>query len=381
MIDRRHFQDGALIVGAAGLFVLLAAVFFDPMHALRAYLYAWLACLGISLGSMSILMMQYLTGGRWGMLIRRLAEAAAMTLPLLAILFIPIALGARSLFPWAQSAAIESSAILRHRQVAFTLPLVLVRCAIYFAIWIFWAWRLRTLSLDYDVDLNPRRLVRLRRYSAAGLVIYFATMSLAAVDWIASREVDWYSSTFGLAVVVGQAVAGVAFLILIIALVRPNASHELLHDLGNLLLTVVVLWAYIEFAQFLVIWAGNMQEDITWFYHRTHRGWGWIGMALILLHFAVPFAFLLFQDSKRSIRRLAWIAGGVLVMRVVHLLWMIAPSSMSEIPHSVQWLDLIAPLGVGGIWFAMYLWILNRHAIVPAELGLDERADEQPAVA
>jgi hypothetical protein len=206
-------------------------------------------------------------------------------------------------------------------------------------------------------------------------------MSLAAVDWIASREVDWYSSTFGLAVVVGQAVAGVAFLILIIALVRPNASRELLHDLGNLLLTVVVLWAYIEFAQFLVIWAGNMQEDITWFYHRTHRGWGWIGMALILLHFAVPFAFLLFQDSKRSIRRLAWIAGGVLVMRVVHLLWMIAPSSRSEIPHGVQWLDLIAPLGVGGIWFAMYLWILNRHALVPAELGLDERADEQPAVA
>jgi hypothetical protein len=361
----------ALIVGAAGLAILLIAGFFDVDHALRAYLYAWLVCLGIALGSVALMMMHELTGGTWGLLVRPSAEAAARTLPLLAVLFIPIALGASHLFPWARASEVASSALLRHRQIAFAPGLVLLRSVIYFAMWIFLAWGMQS---------------RLRRFSGLGLVIYFATISLAAMDWIASREVDWYSSTFGLAFVVGQAATAVSFLIVVLALlqsqpaVRAVTLPDIVHDLGNLLLTIVVLWAYIEFAQFLVIWCGNMQEDITWFYHRSHRGWNWVGTGLIVLHFAVPFVFLLFQGSKRNINRLAMVAGGVLFMRVVHVLWMIAPSNRGEVPHAIHWLDLIAPFGVGGIWFACFLWLLRRRPLV-FEGIIDERGDEQPAIA
>lgn len=361
----------AFLLGSVFLAVWSVGALIDLPHALRAYLIGWLICLAIALGSMAILMLHHLTGGAWGYLIRRPAESAAMTLPLLALLFIPIAMGLRFVFPWARGGEVSDHALLQHRHLLFNRPSFLIRAAIYFAIWIFWAWRLRRLSLDHDRSANPTLLQRLRRYSASGLVLYFFTMSSAAVDWIASREVDWYSSTFGLAVIVGQGVAGIAFLILILALLpdAPDlqglAAPERVHDLGNLLLTVVVLWSYISFAEFLVIWIGNMQEDNLWFYHRLQRGWGWVGTLIILLHFALPFVLLLFQRSKRNLPVLATIAGGVLVMRVVQVLWLIVPSSLNAEPRVVHWLDFIAPVGIAAMWLTFFLWILSRQPLIP----------------
>lgn len=367
----RRAQLPALIVGIIGMIVLLIALFFDAEHALRAYLFAWLFCLSIALGSMAVLMLQHLTGGTWGWLIRRPAEAAAITLPLLALLFLPIAIGASHIYPWAQPAIVSGNAHLEHRQTLFQPWFVYVRAAIYFAIWIFWAWQLRRLSLRHDRSGDPKLLGRLRVFSAAGFLVYFLSVSSAAVDWIASREVDWYSSTFGMMTITGQAAAAAAFLILVLALlraapplksvVRPNLTH----DLGNLLLTLVVLWAYVTFAQYLVIWIGNTQDDNLWYYHRTHDGWAWVGTAIILLHFALPFVFLLFQQTKRNLRLLGGVAAGVLVMRAVDVLWMVAPSSLGPAPHHVSWADFVSPLAVGGVWFACFLWVLVRQPLIP----------------
>jgi hypothetical protein len=338
---------------------------------MRAYLYAWLFCLGIALGSMSVVMLHHLTGGAWGYLVRRPAEAAMGTLPLLALLFIPIAIGFHALFPWARPADVAQHAVLRYRQTLFAPKWVLLRAVIYFAIWIFWGWRLRRLSFLHDETGDANLLRRLSRLSGAGFVIYFATMSLAAADWIASREVDWYSSTFGLLVLVGQAVTATAFLLVVLALLRDEspvreiAETDRVHDLGNLLLTIVVLWAYIAFAQLLVIWMGNMQDDAIWYVHRNRQGWGWIGRALIVLHFAVPFVLLLFQSTKRSIRALACVAGGVLFMRLIDVLWMIAPSSLDEYAHGISWLDFISPLALCGLWFAAFVWLLARRPLIP----------------
>jgi hypothetical protein len=205
-------------------------------------------------------------------------------------------------------------------------------------------------------------------------------MSLAGFDWIASREIDWYSSTFGLALIVGQGVAGTAFLIVMLQLLRDAprvnaaiAEKNRFHDLGNLLLTVVVLWAYISFAQLLVIWMGNMQDDITWFYHRTHRGWKFVAVLLITVHFGLPFILLLFQGSKRNLRVLATIAGGLLVMRAIDVLWMVVPSNGGQTPRAIHWLDPVGIVGVCGIWFAVFLTLLKRHPLIP--LGF-ERAIE-----
>jgi hypothetical protein len=364
-------QWPSLLVGIGGLLVCLIVWFFDPYHALRAYLYAWLLWLGVALGSMALVMLHCLTGGWWGWVIRRPAEAAAMTLPLLLVLFIPLALGLHYIYPWADPAQIASHAVLRHRQSFFAPWFVLLRTLIYFAIWIFWAWRLRSLSLAHDEAGDAKSVMRLRVMSGAGFVVYFATMSSAAMDWIASREVDWYSSTFGLVTILGQAVIATAFVIIVLALLwdafplSELAAPDPAHDLGNLLLTNVVLWSYVAFAEFLVIWIGNSQEDNTWYYHRMHRGWNWAGTAIILLHFAVPFVMLLFQQVKRNLRVLACVAGGIFLVRIVHVLWMVAPSSPTPQPHAVYWLDFIAPFGVGGVWFALFLWLLRRRPLMP----------------
>jgi hypothetical protein len=365
-------QRPSIIVGASALLICAIAGIFDPFHALRAYLFAWLACVGIALGALSLIMLHCLTGGRWGWALRRPAEAATLTLPLLLVLFIPLAIGLKQIYPWADSAQVHTQIIVQHRQTLFAPWKVLMRTVLFFAIWIFWARRLCALSLAQEQSGNPLIALQLRRLSAIGFVVYFITMSLAAMDWIASREVDWYSSTFGLLVIIGQAVIATAFLIVILALLsdapvlRSIAMPETLNDLGNLLLTMVVLWSYVEFAQFLVIWMGNSQEDNLWYYHRSHRGWGIVGTALILIHFAIPFVLLLFQNVKRYLPKLAAVAGVVLVMRIVHVLWMVAPSSSQSIPRAVHWLDLIAPFGVGGIWFGLFVWILKQRPLVAA---------------
>ena len=363
-----------LIVGGASIVALVAFALFDLDAALRGYLVGWLLCLAAALGAMAWTMIHHLTGGRFGWLIRRPGEAAAATLPAIAVAFLPIALGARRLFPWADAHAIAASELLRHRNVAFATPLTLGRAGVFLALWCSLGWLLGRWSRGHDRDSDPRHLARLATLSAAGLIVYFVTMSLASVDWIASREVDWYSSTFGVLTVLGQATSGLCVLILAVWLSRDRAGlRELLdekratHDLGNLLLVSVVLWAYVSFMQFLVIWSGDSQEDNRWFVHRNRGAWQVVGIALIALHFAVPFLLLLQQDVKRNLNRLALVAAGVLVMRAVDVVWTIVPSEAGKF-------SIAEPLAIVGC-FALWAWhfagLLDRAPIVPRARELE----------
>jgi hypothetical protein len=367
----------ALVVGAVALLACGAAAVFGSVDAiLRSYLFAWVFWVGIAVGSLGVLMLHHLVGGAWGEVIRRPAEAAAMTLPLLAVLFIPIAFGLHPLFPWARADEVAQDALLQHRRPLFNVGAFLIRVAMYFAIWILIAWRLRSLSLreaapqtTAEDDFEIHR--RLRSASALGTVLYFITGSLFAVDLIMSRETDWYSSTFGWSVIMGQVLSGLCVLIVVLVLLHRDepmnrvVDPDHFHDLGNLLQTVVVLWSYIAFAQFLVIWLGNTQEDIRWYVHRTHGLWRGFAAAIMLLHFAVPFAVLLSQDAKRSPRAMGWLAGALLPLRAMDVLWMVAPSSPTAEPHHAYWSDPVALFGIGGIWLAMFLWLLKRHPLLP----------------
>jgi hypothetical protein len=356
--------SGALILGVAALAGARA-----PEWALRGYLVGWLMCLGVALGSMAMLMMHHLTGGMWGAALRRPAEAAAMTIPLLGLASLPLMIGMKRVFPWADPVAVSADALLQHRAPLYATPVVLIRWALYFAIWSGFAWRLRSLSLRHDRTGDDALLQTSRAVSAAGLVAYFITMSFAAIDWVGSREVDWYSSTFGLLFVVGQAAAGLAFLIIVLARSGPALQSQLrdptraAHDLGNLLQTVVVLWAYIAFAQFLVIWIGNSQDDVVWFHHRNQGLWHVATISLIVLHFGTPFILLLFQRAKRDLGTLAAIAAGVLAMRFVDVLWMVVPSAHGPMAEPLRWPDLAMPLGLGLIWLSAFAWILSRHPL------------------
>jgi hypothetical protein len=369
----------AAAVGAGGILVSLIELFVRREQFFRSWLYAWLLVLGIALGAMGMVMLQHLVVGEWGLLIRRSGEAAALTLPVVLILGLPLLFGLHDLFPWASPDEVARDPVLNHRRVLFNVPSVLLRSAIYFAVWILLAWRLRANSLRLDRDPTDARALRLRRLGAAGMVLYFLTMSSAAVDWIMSREPHWYSTVFGFIVIISQGLSGTAFLILILALLSRDppmdtaARPDLLHDLGNILLMMVVLWAYLSFAQLLVIWLGNTQEEIPWYVHRSKGLWRLVTVLLVVFQFFGPFVLLLMQAVKRDARAMAWLAGGVLFMQWLNMLWMIEPSSPTADPHALSWLDFVTPIGIGGVWFASFLWLLRRRPLLPVGLAVAVR--------
>lgn len=375
-----------LLMGAAVCAVILIiAVFFepgrhvgfDPSTVLRSWLFAWIFWFGISVGSMGIVMMHHLLGGGWGYLIRRFGETAGAVVPVMAILFIPIILGVRWIYPWAMPDFLTTDAVVRHRAHFLNWPAWTIRSLIYLAVFTALTWSLRTTSLAHDRTASPSLLGRFRRLSAGGEVIYFAVMSLASVDWIMSREPHWRSTVFGFLVVISQAVSAAAFLILMVrvysdepqlrAVLYPNYRN----DLGNVLLVFVILWAYLSLSQFLIIWLGNGQDEIEWYVRRTDGVWRLVGAALILFHFLVPFILLLQQRLKRNLGRLAAVAALVLLMRVIDVMYWIVPTQAHPMQPSLTnafysgVLNVLALLSVGGIWFAAFVWMLQSKPILP----------------
>jgi hypothetical protein len=216
-------------------------------------------------------------------------------------------------------------------------------------------------------------------------VIYFVTASLAASDWVMSREAHYYSSVFGFIAIAGQCVAGLCFVLVVLRLLADRPPLDLaaqpkpLHDLGNLLLTCVVLWAYMSFAQLLVNWVGNTQEDVTWYVHRSQGGWRFVSVLLIAFHFFVPFVLLLFQPTKRNLVPLARLAAALLALRLIDVLWTVAPSSPTEQAGGLYWTDLFAPIGVGGVWLAGFLWVLRRAPVIASGLVVAPPAPHETA--
>ncbi|HTW95035.1 MAG TPA: hypothetical protein VMD30_09595, partial [Tepidisphaeraceae bacterium] len=263
--DFRKVIRWSLIAGAAWIAAVVVGWIFQPEKFYQAYLLAWMFWLGVTLGSIGIVMLHHLTGGNWGIMVRRLGEHAGMTLPLLYVLFIPILIGMHWLYPWDQSGALAGDATLRHDTPYLNVAFFCWRAAIYGAIWLALAWYLRSASLRYDRTLNESTAVHMHNVSAGGMVIYFVSMSLACVDWLMSLEPHWASTVFGFIIIVGQALGGLCVLVAFFTLMtrtRPftaRARPEYLNDLGNLMLTLVILWAYMSFAQLLVIWMGNKQ--------------------------------------------------------------------------------------------------------------------------
>jgi hypothetical protein len=321
------------------------------------------------LGSLAIVMVPHLSGGAWGLVIRRVLESATRTMPLVALLFVPLLFGLASLYPWARPDVVAADVALQRKQAYLNVPFFIARTAIYFALWGGIAFFLNRWSLEQDRrgTVSDRRF---RLLSAPGLLIYGLTVTFMSVDWVMSLDPHWFSTIFGVLFMGGQALSAMAFAIavlLVLAAYPPLSeivapSH--FHDLGKLLLAFVMLWAYFAFSQFLIIWSGNLPEEIPWYIHRLHGGWRWVALLIVVGHFVLPFVLLLSRDLKRTGRTLAAVAGLVIVMRLVDLFWMIAPVSR-EGEFGLHWLDLAAPLGVGGLWLAFYIRQLGSRALLP----------------
>lgn len=366
--DLARLHRIALVVGVLGALACVAGLFVDRQQFFRSYLISWLFWMGLAMGGFGTMMLHHMTGGAWGLMVRRTFEAGAKTLPAIVALFLPILVGLDELFPWARPEA-ATDALIQEKVWYLNVEFFTLRAFIYFAIWGVFAWALIRLSRIQDETKDPKLFRRMQNIAGPGLGIYGLTATFASVDWLMSLDPHWYSSLFGVYFIGGQAVAAMAFMILMVNYFskREPMSGALLprhyHDYGNLLMAFVMLWTYFGLSQFLIIWSGNLPEETVWFLHRQKHGWQWVSLALVAFHFAVPFFLLLSRSNKRRIGSLAKIAGLLLVMHWVDLVWQAAPA-WSEHP-ALHWLDVATMAAVGGLWFAAFASLLRRRVLLP----------------
>ncbi|HEY9139784.1 MAG TPA: hypothetical protein VIN93_02785 [Bryobacteraceae bacterium] len=367
----RQWRSRFAVFGAAGLLATVAGLFLvSPNQFYRSWLWSHLFVLGLSAGSLAWLMVQYLTGGAWGVIIRRPAEAAARTLPLVVLLFIPIFIGIRNLYPWSHSDIMMADAVLRQKRLYLNLPFFAIRALLYLGGWCFLSWFMNRWSAieDREGGLTPRR--KMGALSGPGLIFMGLTITFMATDWVLSINPRWYSTMYGLLMIAGYALSSMAFLIAVMVFLaarKPMAdvlTPRHLHDLGKLMFMLVMLWAYFAFSQFLIIWAGNLPEEIPWYLVRLRSGWQYMALAIVIGHFALPFALLLSRDLKRNFKLLRNIALFVLLMRAIDTYWDVAPEFRKG-SFSPSWMDLSALLGLGGIWLAYFLGQLEKRPLLP----------------
>jgi hypothetical protein len=377
-----RFQQGALIVGVVFSVVMLVGSFMDRAQFFHSYLFGFSFWAGISIGALALLMLQHLTGGGWGLVIRRVLEAATRTLPLMLILFLPIIFGAHWIYPWTHPEEMAKNAALVEKAKYLNLTFFTARAAIYFAIWLTLAFFLNRWSLLQDETAAGQFTKRMRVISGPGMVLLVFTVTFASIDWFMSLDPEWSSTIYGFIFVGAWSLSALAFVVAAMAaLVRYEPMNNVVgqshfHDLGKLLLALVMLWSYFAFSQFLIVWSGNLPEEIRWYLPRTHGAWGAIALAVVILHFAFPFLFLLSRSFKRNAGKLVIVALLILVMRLVDLFWMITPNFTGEHFH-ISWMDVVAPIGIGGLWLGFFARALTRRPLIPINDPLYETVLEQ----
>jgi hypothetical protein len=363
----------APMVGGVALLVCIIGAPFSPQQFFRAYLAAYCFWLGIPLGSLSVLMIYHLTGGAWGFLIRRILEAATRTLPLMAILFVPIACGMalNKLYVWTDPAVARSSAAMRQKTDWYLIPwFFCVRAALFFVLWIALAYLLNTLSRRQDQASDERLRRWLARISGIGLAVYGVTITFASVDWVMSLQPAFRSTIFGPIFASGQILSGHAFALVVLCWLvsRPPLnrvySKEAFIDLGSLQFTFLIIWSYVCFFQFMLVWIANQRYDSIWYLPRTVGGWQWVVWALFILHFVVPFFLLLTRDVKTTPRSLAQVAGLLLFMQMVFKYWQVEPA-FADTWIGQHWMDFLTPFAIGGLWLANFAWEFRRYPVLP----------------
>ena len=381
-----RFQQRALAVGILFGVASLAGAFLNTEQFFRAYLIGFVFWIGITLGCLGLLMLQYLASGAWGTVIRRVLEAGTRTLPLMILLFVPLAVvGMAHIYHWVHPELIKEEAarkIVEQKHAYLNASFFWIRAGIYFLLWGGLAYLLNKWSRDNDRTADPKFLSWLTKVSGPGIVLFVFAVSFASFDWVMSLDPEWFSTIFGLLFVVNWVLSAFAFVITVMVLLSTRkpmlgvVAPAHFHDLGKLLLAFVMLWAYFSFSQYLIIWSGNIPDETKWYLHRLRGGWGYVGLLIVLLHFALPFVLLLSRDLKRNARTLMWVAVLVFVMRFIDLLWLIVPEFHRGELH-FGWLDFVAPIGIGGIWLWYFAWELKKRPLFPFNDPLLEEAIER----
>jgi hypothetical protein len=348
MRETERAERLAIAVGVVSLGLLLLSLMYSPQQVFRSYLLGFWIWWSILPGALAILLLHDLTGGAWGEEIRRLLRPMARLLPVLALAFVPIAFGLHYIYGWAEPGAL----VVEAKKQYLTPSFFLFRALLYFVI-------VSALALGIGAKGEARKGIR----SALGLVLYVLIVTFASIDWIMSLDPEWISTAFGLRIVMTQAVGALSLVLLILPFTRRGtAAAELpkaLLDLGNLLLAFVMLWAYLAFSQFLIIWSGNLPEEIGWYRARFQGGFQWLALGLVVFHFGVPFLLLLVRELKKRARAVAAIGAGLVALRFLDSFWLVEPAFQKG--PQLHWADVVAPIGLGAFLFAAFLRQLRKE--------------------
>ncbi|HUO85618.1 MAG TPA: hypothetical protein VM534_10940 [Thermoanaerobaculia bacterium] len=360
----------SLVVGVVATAALFATAFVWPEQFFRSWLVGFVFWAWITIGSIGVLSLQYLTGGTWGVLMRRPLEAAARTTPLLALLFVPLLFGLHSIYEWTHENVVAGDEILRQKAAYLNVPFFIGRTAFYLLCWTLLGWLLNRWARTWESTGSPGYALRLRSLSAGALLLLVLTGTFASVDWMMSLEPHWFSTMYGISFVVGSVLSAFAFgTVIVERLSRHEPVSRVVEpiqfrDFGNLQLAFVMLWAYTAFSQFMLIWYGNIAEETPWYLRRMEGGWGMVAGLLIVFHFFLPFTLLLMRGIKDRPRFLAMTSGLILLMRGLDAIWLIAPAFHDSL--ALLWLSPLAIVALGGLWLAVYFWQLGRNTALPA---------------
>jgi hypothetical protein len=377
-----RLQQRALIVGAIALIAGVAGAAMNIDQFFMSWLIGFLFCLSLTLGCLGLLMLQHISGGQWGMVGRRVFEAGSRMLPVMALLFVPLLFGLPKVFLWARPEAVAGSHILQDKAAYLNVTFFVIRAVVYFLFWLLCMVLLNRWSAEQDSGQAASKVdsIRFRTVSAPGLLFLVITVTFASVDWVMSLEPEWFSTIFGLLTIAGYGLTGLAFTIIVLAAIdrdRPAASlltPRHFHDFGKLLLAFTMLWAYLSFSQFLIIWSGNLPEEIPWYIERIRGSWGAVAILLVVCHFFVPFALLLSADLKKRSSLLQKVAVFILVMRLVDLIWYVAPAFRHMAPEGaggapgvipMHWMDIAIPVGLTGLWVFLFVRQLRTRSLFP----------------
>jgi hypothetical protein len=374
-----RIQSGGLAVGGIGLVLAIIGLFRSPGQFYQSYLFSYMLVLGLTLGSLGLLMLQHVTGGRWGIIIRRPLEAASRNIWLVLLMFIPILFGMKYLYSgnaneagWLNAPKSGEGALSPFQQRYLTTGGFITRAVVYFAIWIVLMWIFNLWSKQQDAKAQDDILRnRMRAVAAPGVILYILAMSFASIDWVMSLSPHWASTIYGFLFVAGQAIAAMSLMIVVVVMLSKSEpfsrvfSKDRLHDLAKLLFAFNMLWAYFDFSQLLIIWSGNQPEEIAFYRTRLYGGWGIVAVIVLIFGFALPFLILLSRDVKRNSGLISKIAIWMIFMRLVDLYWMTRPEFTGLTRATPTWLDVVVPVALIGLWVGFFAMNLKQRPLLP----------------
>jgi hypothetical protein len=364
-----RIQRNALIVGVVALAISLVGLFTDAPHFWQGYLFGYLFWSGLAIGCLGIFFLHNVAGGNWGVAIRRFIESGLQTLPLVALFVTPIFFALHTLYKWTDPEVIAHDFAVGHKVAYMNVPFFVGRTVIYFGIWLFLGFRILKMANEHDRTGDPGLFRRIKGISAPALLIFVVTTTLAFIDWVMSLEPAWYSTIYPWLFTIGEVLMTFAFMIALLVLLskrEPFASFlkpDHFHDLGNLMLAFTMLWAYMGLAQLLIIWAENLPDEIPWYIRRFSGGWGYLAFFIAIFHFCIPFFLLLQRFMKRRPELLRILAIWMIVIRIVDIFWVVEPAFRQR-GFEIYWTDIVAPIGIGGIWIAFFIRNLKARPLL-----------------